>query len=399
MVLVALTAASVLAGRLKLSAIPVFIVAGVMLGPHAPLVPSALTSTRGIELLSTLGIILLLFFLGLEFSLERLTQARRLVGVGGVVDLAVNGLIGVVLGVLLLGLGVEALLFGGLFYVSSSGIVTQALFDLRRLGDDETDLTLGVLVFEDLAVALFLAVTGALAAGRAVGAVQVGVTALIALGFVAGFLLASRYAGRVLGPVVTRMSREQLFLAALAVAVGGAVLAETAGVSDAVGALLAGVLLSGTEVRDQIEQQLLGLRDFAAGIFFLAFGLAVDLGGIGNVWTWLLAAVPLAVLGKALAGFVAGRLTGFSPRQSLNVGAALVARGEFTIILAQLAAAGVALEPAFRSDVEAFAGLFVLATAMLGVVFMRESRRIGRVLFPSRPAARRRSAPGAQRNG
>lgn len=376
-----------------------FIVAGVLLGPNPPAIPGQLEGTEGIELLSTLGIILLLFFLGLEFSLDRLTQARRLVGVGGAVDLVINGALGFALGAVLLGPGTEALLFAGLFYISSSGIVTQALFDLRRLGDDETDLVLGVLVFEDLAVALFLAITAALAAGGDVAPLEVGLTGVIAMIFVIGFLVASRYADRVLSPVVARLSREQLFLFAVAVAVGGAVLAETAGVSDAVGALLAGILLSGTEIRDQIEQQLLGLRDFAAGIFFFAFGLSVDLGGLADVWVWLVAAVPLAVAGKTAAGFLAGRLTGFSRRQSLNVGAALVARGEFTIILAQLAAAGVALDASFRGDVEAFAGVFVLATAIVGVVFMRESRRVGRVLFPSRATARRTRKAGAQRHG
>lgn len=398
MILVALAIASVAAGRLRLSAIPVFIVAGVMLGPDAPLLPDVLGGTDGIALLSELGIVLLLFFLGLEFSLDRITQARRLVGVGGALDLAVNGVLGLALGLALLGPGVEAVLFAGLFYVSSSGIVTQALFDLRRLGDDETDLTLGVLVFEDLAVALFLAVTGVLAAGGRVDPLQVTVTGAVALLFVGAFLVASRYADRALGPLVTRLSREQLFLFALAVAVGGAVLAEAAGVSDAVGALLAGVLLSGTQIRDQIELQLLGLRDFAAAIFFLGFGLTVDLGGLGEVWVWLLAAVPLAVAGKALAGYVAGRMTGFSRRQGVNVGAALVARGEFTIILAQLAASGAALDDGFRARVEPFAGVFVLATAIVGVLFMRESRRVGRLLFPA-PTARRRRAPGAQRHG
>jgi monovalent cation:H+ antiporter-2, CPA2 family len=397
-ILVALALASVAAGRLRLSAIPVFIVAGVLLGPEAPGI-DLLHGTEGIQVISDLGIILLLFFLGLEFSLDRLTQARRLVGLGGAVDLAVNGTLGFALGALLLGPGIEAVLFGGLFYVSSSGIVTQALFDLRRLGDDETDLTLGVLVFEDLAIALFLAITGVLAAGGEVDAVGVAVTGIVALLFVGGFLLASRYADRALAPVVLRLSREQLFLGALAVAVGGAVLAEEAGVSEAVGALLAGVLLSGTEVRDQIEQQLLGLRDFAAAIFFFGFGLAVDPGGLGEVWHWLLAAVPLAVVGKALGGYLAGRVTGFSRRQGVNVGAALVARGEFTIILAQLAAAGVALDATFRGNVEAFAGVFVLATAIVGVLFMRESRRVGRLLFPATPTPRRRRAPGAQRHG
>jgi CPA2 family monovalent cation:H+ antiporter-2 len=104
--------------------------------------------------------------------------------------------------------------------------------------------------------------------------------------------------------------------------------------------------------------------------------------------SWLLLGVPLAVLAKLAGGYIAGRATGFSDRQSLNVGAALVARGEFSIILANLAAGGVALEAAFRDQVEPFAGIFVLATAVLGVVFMRESRRIGRVVFPRRAVPR-----------
>jgi len=397
-IVIALAVASIAAGRLKLSAIPVFILAGVALGPGSP-GPTVLEGSDGIAVLSELGIILLLFFLGLEFSLDRLTQARRLVMVGGLVDLGICFGAGVAIGVGLFGLGKAAFLFAGLFYVSSSGIVTQALFDLRRLADDETDLTLGVLVFEDIAIALFLAVAGALATGAAVGAVDVGVTGLLALGFVGVSLFVSRYTGPLLGPLVRRMSREQLFLFAIAVAVGGAALAERFEVSDAVGALLAGVLLSGTEIRDEIEEQLLGLRDFAAAIFFFAFGVEVDLFGFDEVWVWLLVAVPLAILAKMAAGFIAARLTGFTRRQGVNVGASLLARGEFTIILAQLAAAGAALDPAFRSNVQAFAGMFVLATAIVGVVIMRESRRIGRALFPSRRPPRRPRASGVQRHG
>ena len=389
------------AGRLKLSAIPLFIIAGVLLGPGTP-GPTIVEHSEGVGILSELGIVLLLFFLGLEFSLDRLTQARRLVMVGGMVDLAICFGTGFGLGIMFFGVGAEAFLLAGLLYVSSSGIVTQALFDLRRLADDETDLTLGILVFEDLAIALFLAVAGALATGAAVGVVSVGATGALVLGFVAVSLVASRYAGVVLAPLVRRMSREQLFLFAVAIAVGGAALATTFKVSDAVGALLAGVLLSGTEIRDEIEEQLLGLRDFAAAIFFFAFGVEVDFFQIGDVWVWLVAAVPLAIGSKMIAGFVAARRCRFSRRQGINVGAALVARGEFSIILAQLAAAGIALSPDFRDRIEVFSGIFVLATAIVGVVIMRESRVIGRAVFPSSRSTRRRQRPptsGVQRNG
>jgi monovalent cation:H+ antiporter-2, CPA2 family len=386
---VTLAAASVLAGRLGLSAIPIFIVAGIVLGP-SPGFPQVVEASEGTELLARLGIVLLLFFLGLEFSLGRLTAARRVVVVGGVVDLLINGGLGLAVGILLLGPGPEAVLLAGLIYISSSGIVTRALFDLRRLADDETDLVLGILVFEDLAIALFLGIAAALATGEAVGGLEVAATAVLALGFVIAFLALGRWAHHLFDRIGPRLDREQLLLGALAVAIGGGALGEAAGLSEAVGALLAGILLSGSEVRDQIEQQLLGVRDFAAAIFFFAFGLEVDLAEAGPAVPWLLLAVPVAVVGKLAAGYVAGRATGFTRRQSVNVGSAIVARGEFTIILAGLAATGVALDAEFREVVSPFAGLFVLVTAVIGVVFMRESRRIGRLAFPSR-AARRES--------
>jgi CPA2 family monovalent cation:H+ antiporter-2 len=379
--------ASVLAGRLRLSAIPVFIVAGILLGP-SPGFPTIVEPSEGTDLLARLGIVLLLFFLGLEFSLDRLTAARRMVLMGGLIDLVVNAGLGLVVGVALLGPTPEAVLVAGLIYVSSSGIVTRALFDLRRLADDETDLVLGILVFEDLAIALFLGIAAALATGASVGGLEIAATAGLALGFVGAFLLVGRWAHHAIDRLAPRLDREQLLLGSLAIAIGGGALGEAAGLSEAVGALLAGILLSGSEIRDQIEQQLLGLRDFAAAIFFFAFGLEVDLGRIGDVALWLAIAAPIAVGGKLVAGFLAGRSTGFTRRQSVNVGSSLVARGEFTIILANLAAAGAALDDDFRELVSPFAGLFVLVTAVVGVVLMRESRRIGRVVFPPRAARR-----------
>jgi CPA2 family monovalent cation:H+ antiporter-2 len=380
---VTLVAASVLAVRLGLSAIPIFIVAGIILGP-SPGFPEVVEPSEGTDLLARLGVVLLLFFLGLEFSLDRLTAARRMVVVGGLIDLVVNAGIGLAVGLLLLGPSPEAVLLAGLIYISSSGIVTRALFDLRRLADDETDLVLGVLVFEDLAIALFLGVAAALATGESVGGLAIAGTAGLALAFVVAFLVLGRWAHHLIDRIGPRLDREQLLLGALAIAIGGAALGEAAGLSEAVGALLAGILLSGSEVRDQIEQQLLGLRDFAAAIFFFAFGLEVDLGEADDAAYWLLLAVPLAVAGKLVGGYLSGRATGFTSRESVNVGTALVARGEFTIILANLAAGGVALDAQFRGLVSPFAGLFVLATAVVGVVLMRESRRIGRVVFPVR---------------
>lgn len=338
--------------------------------------------SEGTELLSELGIVLLLFFLGLEFSIGRLTQARRFTIVGGLVDLAIAGGGAVILAIALVGPSAEAVLLAGLIYISSSAVITRALFDFRRLADPETDLVLGTLVFEDLAIALFLGVAAALAAGDAASPLAIGGTALLAVAFVAAFLLASRVAPRFIDRYAERLTREQLLLFTLALAIGVAALAEMVRLSEAIGALLAGILISESEIRDDIEQQLIGLRDFAAGIFFFSFGLGVDLGNAGEVWTWLLIGIPVAVVTKLVGGFVAGRVVGLSKRRSLNAGTALVARGEFTIILSQLAVGGAALDATFREDVGFFAGIFVVATTVTGVLFMRESRRVGRILFP-----------------
>jgi CPA2 family monovalent cation:H+ antiporter-2 len=367
--------------RLGFSAIPLYIGAGIILGPGEPVVLHVVTPTEGLELLSDLGIVLLLFFLGLEFSLERLTQARRSTVVGGAIDLAIAGGGALTLSLILLGPGAEAVILAGLIYVSSSAVITRALFDFRRLADPETDLVLGVLVFEDLAIALFLGVAAALATGGDASPAGIAVTATIALLVVGAFLAASKHAPRIFDRYAPRLEREQLLLLTLTIAIGSAAIAESVGLSEAIGALLAGVLLSGSQLRDQIEQELLGLRDFAAGIFFFSFGLGVDLGAIDTVWTWLLAAIPVGVAIKLIGGYVAGQATGLSRARSFNTGTSLIARGEFTIILSQLAAAGVALDASFRERIEPFAGVFVVATTVIGVLFMKESRRIGRAIF------------------
>jgi monovalent cation:H+ antiporter-2, CPA2 family len=164
-----------------------------------------------------------------------------------------------------------------------------------------------------------------------------------------------------------------------------AAIAKELGLSEAIGALMAGVVLAETSIREEIEERFLAFRDIFAALFFFVFGLSIDVHALGSVG-WLVAfAVVLTACAKVASGFGAGLVGGFSPRQSLNVGAALVAHGEFTIILAQIAAGNEAISSGDRSDFVAFAGLYVLATATLGVILMKESKRLGR-LFPPRLA-------------
>jgi monovalent cation:H+ antiporter-2, CPA2 family len=366
------------ARRLGLSAIPAYLLAGLLLGPNEPTQLSFISPSEVTEFVAELGIVFLLFFLGLEFTHGRLTRTGRHVGLGGAVDLVLNAGLGLIVGVAAFGPTPAALVLAACIYVSSSAIAIKGLIDFRRLGDDETDLVLAILVFEDIAVAFML---GFAAAG---GGEVSGTLVLVAkaLGFITAGLAASRWLTKPIDRLLDRLPLELFLLAVFGFLVGMAAVADELGLSEAIGALMAGIVLSETTVREEIEERFFSFRDIFAALFFFVFGLSIDVSAIGDVG-WLVAlAVVLTLVGKIAGGMIAGRLGGFTRRQSFNAGVALIAHGEFTIILAQLASANEALDAGDRTDIVAFAGLYVLATATVGIVLMKESKRVGRRLFP-----------------
>ena len=367
-----------------ISAIPAYLLAGILLGPHEPHVTSLIQPSEVTEFVAELGLVFLLFFLGLEFSLDRLRRTGRHVGLGGTVDLVVNAAIGLLVGLVAFGFSFGALVLAAAIYVSSSAITVKGLIDFRRLADEETDLILAILLFEDLAIAFVLgfAATGGETAGATFG------TLGKAVAFIALSLAASRWLSGPIDRLLDWLPREFFLLFTFALLIGMAALAKELDLSEAIGALMAGVILSETSVREEIEERFFAFRDLFGALFFFVFGLAIDVGALGRLG-WLLAlAVPLTVAGKAGAGYVAGLVGRFTPRQSVNAGIALIAHGEFTIILAQLAAGNTRLSGSVRADLTAFAGLYVLVTATIGVILMKESKWIGRRLFPVPKLAR-----------
>ncbi|MBD0291754.1 MAG: cation:proton antiporter, partial [Thermoleophilia bacterium] len=302
-------------------------------------------------------------------------------GLGGSIDLLVNGALGLALGVAAFGFSFAALLVAAGVYISSSAVAIKGLTDFRRLADEETDLVLAVLVFEDIAIAFVLGVAG----GGGGEASETLALAGKALAFILLALAATRWLARPLDLVLDRLPREFFLLVTFGLVIGMSALADAIGLSEAIGALMAGVVLAETSVRADVEDRFFSFRDLFAALFFFVFGLTIDVSTLGRVG-WLVAlAVFASVVGKLASGYAAGRVGGLTRRQSVNAGAALVAHGEFTIILAQIGAANEALAPAVRGDLAAFAGLYVLGTATVGVVLMKESKRIGRWLFPQAP--------------
>jgi CPA2 family monovalent cation:H+ antiporter-2 len=361
------------------SAIPAYLLTGILLGPNEPRALSLIRPSEVTDFVAELGIVFLLFFLGLEFSLGRLSRTGRHIGLGGAIDLVANAVFGLVVGLAAFGFSFGALILGAAFYVSSSAITVKGLIDFRRLADEETDLVLAILLFEDLVIALVL---GFAATGGGTVASTLGTVAR-AIAFIALSLAASRWLARPLDRVLDRLPREFFLLFVVGLLVGMAALAEEIGLSTAIGALMAGVVLAETSVREEIEERFFSFRDLFGALFFFVFGLSIDVGALGRLG-WLLAlAVPLTILGKTAAGYFAGIVGGFTRRQSFNAGVALIAHGEFSIILAQLATENARLSDAVQDDLTAFAGLYVLATATFGIILMKESKWIARLLFPA----------------
>ncbi|MFL5919384.1 MAG: cation:proton antiporter [Gaiellaceae bacterium] len=368
-----------IASRVGLSAIPAYLLAGLLLGPNEPKVLSLIQPSEVTDFVAEVGLVFLLFFLGLEFTLGRLSRSRRHAIVGGAIDLVTNAGLGLIVGVAAFGLSFGALVLGAAIYVSSSAITVKGLIDFRRLADDETDLVLAILVAEDLAIGLVL---GFASGGGGGSAETLGLVAK-AIAFVAVALAASKWLTRFIDRFLDWLPREFFLLAVFALLMGAGALAKEVGLSEAVGALMAGVVLAETSVRAEIEERFFSFRDVFAALFFFAFGLSIDVGEIGSVAWMLPAGVAVAVVGKIGGGYVAGLLGGLTRRQSFNAGVALIAHGEFTIILAQVASDNAQISAPTQHKLIAFAGLYVLITATLGIALMKESKAIGRRLLRS----------------
>jgi CPA2 family monovalent cation:H+ antiporter-2 len=367
------------ASRFGLSAIPAYLLAGLLLGPNEPKVLSVIEPSEVTDFVAELGIVFLLFFLGLEFTLGRIARSRRQAVVGGTIDFALNAVLGLAVGVAAFGFSFAALILGAAIYVSSSAITVKGLIDFRRLADDETDLVLAILVAEDLVIALVL---GFAAGGGGAAATTLAIVGK-AVGFVAVSLAVSKWLSSAIDRLLDWLPRESFLLAVFGFLMGMAAIADALGLSEAIGALMAGVVLSETSVRAEIEERFFSFRDVFAALFFFVFGLSVDVAAIDEVGWIVAAAVVATLVGKMLGGTVAGVVGGYSRRQGFNAGIALVAHGEFTIILADLASKNPAIAGVDQARLVAFAGLYVLITATLGVILMKESKVLGRRLFPA----------------
>ncbi|SIQ68419.1 potassium/proton antiporter membrane subunit, CPA2 family [Haladaptatus litoreus] len=367
-----------LASRIRLSVIPAYIVVGILVGPNEPTsiggISLQLVQTgEFIDLLAELGIVFLLFFLGLEFSLQQLVSNRdRLVKVG-LVDLGINFSLGLGLGVVFGFSWLEAFFLAGIVYISSSAVITKSLIDQGWIANAESEPILGTLVFEDIFIAVYLALLSAVALGEGSptdAALSIGVSVAFLVVLVAVAWYGSEYIERLF-----ETESNELFLlrvTGITVLIAGTALAL--GVSEAVAAFFVGTMFSQTDHVHRIEQVLSPVRDLFAAIFFFSIGLATDITLLADVLLLLGVAVVVTTVGKFVSGTVSGRFYGLDRTRSFRVGFGMVPRGEFSLVLSTLA---ISVGTGALGDlIPAFTVGYVLIMSILGTLLIQHADRV-----------------------
>jgi CPA2 family monovalent cation:H+ antiporter-2 len=348
-----------LASRWGFSSVPLYLIGGLAFG-NGGLLPLHL-SENFIRIGGEIGVLLLLFMLGLEYTGDELKEQLHGGLAAGGMDFLLNFVPGVAAGRLFGWSWLPALVLGGVTWVSSSGVIAKVLGELKRLGNPETPTVLTVLVLEDLAMAVYLPLITALLAGGS--AIRLGASVAVALAVVAAALMVAFRYGPTISGWVSHESDEVVLLTILPMVLLLAGLAQQVQVSAAVAAFLAGVALSGP-IAEKSRRLLAPLKDLFAAVFFFFFGLEIAPASLPPVAVEAIGLGVVTAATKVATGYFAARRAGIQGQGRWRAGAALIARGEFSIIIAGF---GAASEP----QLGPIAAGYVLLLAIAGPILVR----------------------------
>jgi monovalent cation:H+ antiporter-2, CPA2 family len=323
-----------------------------------------LAKSDTVHIVGEIGIVLLFFILGLEFPLSRMVDISKKIWPAGLLDVLLN--LGVAMGIaLLFGMDpMSALVIGSVAYATSSSISAKMLEEQKRLANPETEFILALLIFEDLVAPILVSfIAGArLGEEMSIGFVLILLFKIILL--MLGAILLGLYGFKRLSAFISRhIQRDFMPLLATGIALAYAGIAISLGLSEILGAFLAGVMLSETGKSSEVEHLILPIRDITLPFFFFWFGTTISFGEGVSYIPMMIVLVLWAVAGKILTGFIGGRLFGLSKKISFRAGFSFVHRGEFSAIIASLAV------PQLRI----FSGIYIVVTAFIGVFLFQKA--------------------------
>ena len=366
-VLLCAGAAAWICQRLGVSVVVGYLLAGILVGPFT--LPTPLVhQVENVHHLANLGLIFVMFFVGLELSLPRL----QALGVPALAATAITALIVLTVSRFTaseLGLGLTGGLFlGGILVVSSSAIIDKVLTEIDARHAPAGQLAMGITVLEDIVAVVMLAILGSLAAASAHEAPPIPAI----LGSMGAFILIVLVVALLVVPRTLRAMRRSASLDVRLVLMAGILLAMAwiaarAGYSIALGAFLLGSALGGTQHKPGLEHAFAPVRDLFAAIFFVSMGMLFDVGIVADAWPWVLALTAFALVVRSLAATVGLVLVGQPVGYGAQVGLSLLPLGEFSFVIAQLGVASGLMPPAFYP---ATVGAALITTASLGYIGM-----------------------------
>ena len=349
--------------KLRLPSVVGFLLTGVVIGPGGL---SIVKNTATVDVMAEIGVVMLLFTIGLEFEPARLRRIRRDFWAGGGLQVSLTTAATVIVLVLLRLPFREALFYGFLVSLSSTAVVLKILADRGETDAPQGRISLGVLIFQDLAIVPMIALVPVLANTGAVSLGAIGLRfGLSALAIGTAFILARVLMPRVLHLVVRTRIREVFLIAALFIVLGMALLTSSLGLSLALGAFLAGVVLAESEYSHQVVSDILPFKDLFNSLFFIAVGMLLDVGAVWEFRTLVLILVGSILAVKFAVVVLTVGLLGYGSRIAVLTGLALAQIGEFSFVLAGVGRAnGLLAGDVFQAFV-ASSILTILATPFL----------------------------------
>ena len=356
---------------LRLPTIVGFMITGVLIGPYGL---GFIKDAHAIEVLAEIGVVLLLFTIGLEFSLRRILEIKRIVLLGGGLQVILTALLAAVIAYVLGRPPNQAIFFGFLIALSSTAIVLKSYIDRAEIDSPHGRAGVGILLFQDLSIVPMMLMIPILGGRQGSSPERVVITLVVALGTIALIILAARIIVPYLLHYIVRLRSSEVFIISIVLlCLGTSWLTSQFGLSLALGAFIAGMVLSESEYSHQIVADILPFRDVFNSLFFISIGMLLSLTALASDLLTVLLWVVLLVVVKALIVVALVRVLGYSLRVSVMTGVGLAQIGEFSFILAK---AGLPEGLLSATDYQRFLGASILS--MIATPFLiKAAPRIG----------------------
>lgn len=351
-----------------------YIAVGLIIGPYGI---GVVKDVNLLESFSEIGVALLMFFLGIEFSIAKFKKIKNSVLFIGTYEVVLNLLAGFALGSLIAFMTgftwKEKLFFACITALSSSGVVAKLLFEMKRTASNESEILMGVMVYEDFIAVVILGVLSSFSVSSSLGLDSIALPLLKAIAFYVVFILLGIFIIHKLIDYLAAIESQELFTAlVLGIVLLTGALASALGLSSAAGAFLLGMIITSFDVEQRLHRTVAAFKDIFLTVFFISFGMLLNFREIPKVLVIVLIAVIASVVFELLVSSSAAFFSGFSAKKAFGIGTSMIARGEYSLIYAALGLSAGAISDSLYQ----FTGAYVFIMTLIAPLAMKSSNKI-----------------------